>query len=100
MDRLGGEEVGRETSIVWYAGGARFADVHGGGEEFLVLAGSLHDGAADYADGTYVRNPIGTAHPRWAGADGALVFVKLHQFAATDTRRVLIDTRAAGWRPG
>jgi anti-sigma factor ChrR (cupin superfamily) len=100
LDRLGGD-VARETSIVWYAGGARFsADVHGGGEELLVLAGSLHDGAADLADGTYVRNPIGTAHPRWAGTDGALVFVKLHQFAATDTQRVLIDTRAADWRQG
>jgi anti-sigma factor ChrR (cupin superfamily) len=101
LDRLGGEEVARETSIVWYSGVARFsADGNGGGEESLVLAGSLHDGAADYAAGTYVRNPVGTAHPRWAGADGALVFVKLHQFAATDTQRVLVDTRAASWRQG
>jgi anti-sigma factor ChrR (cupin superfamily) len=101
LDRLGGEEGAPETSIVWYAGGARFtADVHRGGEEFLVLAGSLHDGAGDYADGTYVRNPVAAARPRWAGAAGALVFVKLHQFAATDTQRVLVDTRAAGWRQG
>jgi anti-sigma factor ChrR (cupin superfamily) len=101
LDHVGGEEVARETSIVWYAGGARFsADVHRGSEEFLVLAGSIHDGAVDYSEGTYVRNPIGTARPRWAGTDGALVFVKLHQFAATDTQRVLIDTRAAAWHQG
>ena len=100
LDRLG-EESARETSIVRYAAGARFdADAHSGGEEFLVLAGSLHDDANDYPEGTYARNPIGTAHARWTGPDGAVVFVKLHQFAATDTQRVLIDTRAARWRQG
>jgi anti-sigma factor ChrR (cupin superfamily) len=100
LDRLGEERV-RETSIVRYAAGARFgADVHGRGEEFLVLAGSLHDDVGDYPDGAYVRNPIGTAHARWAGLDGAVLFVKLHQFAATDTERVMIDTRAACWRQG
>jgi anti-sigma factor ChrR (cupin superfamily) len=99
LDRLG-EETARETSIARYGAGARFgADVHGG-EEFLVLAGSLHDDASDCPEGTYVRNPIGTAHPRWAGPDGAVVFVKLHQFAATDTQRALIDTRTARWRQG
>jgi anti-sigma factor ChrR (cupin superfamily) len=80
---------------------ARFnADGHGAGEEFFVLAGSLHDDAGDYPDGTYVRNPIGTAHAPWAGPDGAVLFVKLHQFTAADTRRVVIDTHAARWREG
>jgi anti-sigma factor ChrR (cupin superfamily) len=72
----------------------------GEGEEFLVLAGSLHDDAGDYPDGTYVRNPVGTAHSSWAGPDGAVLFVKLRQFAAADTQRVVIDTRAARWRQG
>jgi hypothetical protein len=72
----------------------------GGGEEFLVLAGSFHDDAGDYPDGTYVRNPIGTAHAPWAGPDGAVLFLKLHQFTAADSRRVVIDTRAAHWRQG
>jgi anti-sigma factor ChrR (cupin superfamily) len=100
LDRLG-DEVARETSIVRYAAGARFgADAHSGGQEFLVVAGSLHDDANDYPEGTYARNPIGMAHPRWAGPDGAVVFVTLRQFAATDTQRVLIDTRAARWRQG
>jgi anti-sigma factor ChrR (cupin superfamily) len=100
LDRLG-EESARETSIVRYAARERFgADAHSGGEEFLVLAGSLHDDANDYPEGTYARNPIGTAHARSTGPDGAVVFVKLHQFAATDTQRVLIDTRAARWRQG
>jgi anti-sigma factor ChrR (cupin superfamily) len=100
LDRLG-EEVARETSFVRYAAGARFgADIHSGGEEFLVLAGSLHDDAGDYPADIYVRNPVGTARARWAGPDGAVLFVKLHQFAATDAQRVLIDTRAARWRQG
>jgi anti-sigma factor ChrR (cupin superfamily) len=99
LDRLG-KETARETSIARYGPGARFgADVHGG-EEFLVLAGSFHDDAGDYPDGTYVRNPIGTAHAPWAGPDGAVLFLKLHQFTAADSRRVVIDTRAAHWRQG
>ncbi|HET7499637.1 MAG TPA: cupin domain-containing protein, partial [Kofleriaceae bacterium] len=51
-------------------------------------------------EGTYVRNPIGTSHAPWAGPAGAVLFVKLHQFTATDTERVVIDTRAARWHPG
>jgi anti-sigma factor ChrR (cupin superfamily) len=91
------EEVARETSIVRYAAGAR---THGGGEEFLVLAGSFHDHGGDYPEGTYVRDPIGTARESWAGPDGAMLFVKLHQFTADDTQRVMIDTRSARWHPG
>ncbi len=100
LDRIG-EEVVRETSIVRCAAGARFSThAHGGGEEFLVLAGSFRDDAGDYPDGTYVRNPIGTPHAPWTGSDGALLFVKLNQFTAADTQRVVIDTRAARWRRG
>lgn len=100
LDRIG-DEVARATSIVRYAPDARFSEHrHGGGEEFLVLAGSFHDAAGDYPAGTYVRNPIGSAHAPWAGPEGAVLFVKLHQFAAEDTARVVIDTGAAAWRPG
>lgn len=100
LDRAG-EEVARETAILRYAAGARLsAHAQGGGEVFLVLAGSFHDDAGDYSDGTYVRNPIGTAQAPWAGPDGAVLFVKLHQFTAADTQRVVIDTRARSWRHG
>jgi anti-sigma factor ChrR (cupin superfamily) len=100
LDRIG-EEVARATSIVRYAASARFsAHSHGGGEEFLVLEGSFHDDAGDYTEGAYVRNPIGTSHAPWAGPDGAVLFVKLHQFVATDTRRIVLDTRSATWREG
>src|SRR5436190_23479790 len=100
LDRIG-EEVARATSIVRYARDARFsAHTHGGGEEFLVLAGSFHDASGDFPEGTYVRNPIGTSHAPWAGPDGAVLFVKLHQFAAADTARVVIATRTVPWHPG
>jgi anti-sigma factor ChrR (cupin superfamily) len=98
LDRIG-EGDARETAIVRYAAGARSsAHTHGGGEEFLVLAGSFHDDAGNYPDGAYVRNPIGTAHAPWAGPDGAVLFVKVNQFTAADTQRVVIDTHAARWR--
>jgi anti-sigma factor ChrR (cupin superfamily) len=100
LDRIG-DEVARATSIVRYAADARFsAHTHGGGEEFLVLAGSFHDDSGDYPEGAYVRNPIGTSHAPWAGPGGAVLFVKLHQFTAADAGRVVIDTRTATWRAG
>ena len=91
------DEGGRETSIVRYAAGAR---THGGSVEFLLLSGSVHDQGGDYPEGTYVRNPNGTARESWAGPQGAVLFVKRHQFAANDTQRVVIDTRAEGWHQG
>lgn len=76
-DRIGGE-VARATSLVRYAPNAAFPEqVHGGGEELLVLEGSLHDAEGDYPQGTYARNPIGTAHAPWAGSSGCLLFVNL-----------------------
>jgi anti-sigma factor ChrR (cupin superfamily) len=100
LDRVG-EEVARATTIVRYAPNARFSPhTHGGGEEFLVLAGSFHDDTGDFPEGTYVRNPIGTSHAPWAGPDGAVLFVKLYQFAASDTEHIVIDTRTAPFRQG
>ena len=100
LDRFG-REVFRETSILRCAAGARFnAPAHGGGEEFLVLAGSFQDDAGDYPERTYVRTPIGAARASWAGPDGATLFVKLHAFSAADAERVVIDTRAARWHQG
>jgi anti-sigma factor ChrR (cupin superfamily) len=62
LDRIG-EEVARATTIVRFAPNSAFdAHTHGGGEEYLVLDGVFSDEAGDYPAGTYVRNPIGTAH--------------------------------------
>jgi anti-sigma factor ChrR (cupin superfamily) len=99
LDRVGAE-VARATSIVRYAPGSSFAaHVHGEGEEFLVLEGTFADEHGEYPAGTYVRNPPGTSHAPRSPA-GCILFVKLRQFAVTDTRPVRIDTRKQPWLPG
>jgi anti-sigma factor ChrR (cupin superfamily) len=49
---------------------------HPGGEQYLVLEGSLEDGGRRYGKGTYVRHPPGSVH-RPRSADGCLLFVTL-----------------------
>lgn len=97
LDRIGGE-VARATSLVRYAPNSTFPrHVHGGGEEFLVLEGEFGDEHAVYPAGTYVRNPIGSAHAPRVGKSGCIIFVKLHQFSADDDRQCALDTRQATW---
>lgn len=95
-----GEEVARATSIVRYAPGSQFpSHTHGGGEEFLVLDGVFSDESGDYPAGTYVRNPIGSAHAPHS-AEGCTIFVKLWQMVASDRDHVAIDTTQQPWLPG
>ncbi|MDJ0822463.1 MAG: cupin domain-containing protein [Paracoccaceae bacterium] len=97
LDRIG-DEVARATTIVRFRPNSAFdAHSHGGGEEFLVLEGVFSDEHADYPAGSYVRNPIGTAHTPHIGEDGATILVKLHQFEAEDGAQKVIDTRTAGF---
>ena len=99
LDRVGGE-VARATSIVRYLPGASFSrHVHGGGEEILVLEGVFSDERGDYAAGTYLRNPPGSAHAPFS-RDGCVLFVKLWQFAAQDLEPVCLNTRTEAWRQG
>lgn len=100
LDRIG-EEVARATSLVRYAPNSDFPrHEHGGGEEILVLDGEFADEHGRYPAGSYLRNPIGTAHAPRVGAEGATLFVKLHQFSPADTERKVVDTRRLAWRPG
>ena len=98
LDRLGAERA-RATSLVRYAPASVFpAHGHPGGEEILVLSGTFSDGSGDYGSGWYLRNPPGSAHQP-SSTDGALIFVKLWQMAACDTRTVRVDTRdPSTWR--
>jgi anti-sigma factor ChrR (cupin superfamily) len=99
LDRNGGE-IGRSTSIVRFAAGAKFSQhAHGGGEEILVLEGVLSDEYGSYPAGSYVRNPPGSVHTPFS-RDGCVLFVKLWQFAYGDHATVRIDTRTAQWLPG
>jgi anti-sigma factor ChrR (cupin superfamily) len=103
LDRVG-EEVARATSVVRYAPGCSFpVHQHAAGEEFLVLEGVFQDEHGDYPQGTYVRNPPGTAHASRAD-NGCTILVKLRQFATTDltpVRRTLgaFDERWIGANP-
>lgn len=100
LDRVG-DEVARATSIVRYAPNAVFPEHrHGGGEEILVLEGLFRDETGEFPAGSYIRNPIGTAHAPAAGPEGAIIFVKLHQFDPDDRTSVQVDTRSAPFAPG
>ncbi len=83
LDRIGGE-VARATSLVRFAPGSAFSPhTHDGGEEFLVLDGVFQDEHGDFPAGSYIRNPPTSRHTP-AAAEGALIFVKLHQFDPAD----------------
>jgi anti-sigma factor ChrR (cupin superfamily) len=98
LDRIGAEQA-RATSIVRYAPGSVFPrHAHPDGEEILVLSGSFSDEHDDFPEGWYLRNPPDSSH-RPSSREGALIFVKLRQMAAGETRPVRIDTRdPARWQ--
>lgn len=99
LERDGGE-VARATSIVRYSPGSRFSPhEHGGGEEFLVLEGVFSDEHGDDGPGTYVRNPVGSAHAPFSAA-GCTILVKLRQMDPADQSRVVVDTRRSPFVPG
>jgi anti-sigma factor ChrR (cupin superfamily) len=99
LEREGGE-VARATSVVRYAAGARFdAHTHGGGEEILVLEGTLEDEHGRYGPGTYLHNPVGSRHAPFT-QDGCTLFVKLRHLDPRDSERVVEDPRSAAWRQG
>jgi len=99
LERDGGE-VARATSVVRYEAGARFdAHTHGGGEEILVLEGTLEDELGRYGPGTYLHNPVGSTHAPFT-QDGCTLFVKLRHLDPRDTERVVVDPRSATWRQG
>ncbi len=94
LDRIGGE-VARATTIVRFAPDSYFdSHTHTGGEEFIVLKGVFSDQYGDFPEGSYVRNPIGTAHKPHT-EDGCEIFVKLWQFDSADDRQFSVDMNAA-----
>jgi anti-sigma factor ChrR (cupin superfamily) len=99
LDRVGGE-VARASSIVRYAPNIVFTPhAHDGGEEILVLDGCFSDERGDYPAGTYLRNPPGSQHAPYS-TDGCTLFVKLRQFAQTDSQELRLNTEASDWYPG
>ncbi len=100
LDRIG-DEVARATSLVRYAPDSQFpSHVHGGGEEILVLAGEFRDEHGAYGPGTYLRSAIGSSHAPSVGPEGALIFVKLHQFDREDTAQIRFRPEPQDFKPG
>jgi anti-sigma factor ChrR (cupin superfamily) len=99
LDRVG-DEVARATSVVRYAPNTEFTPhTHDGGEEILVLDGCFSDERGDYSAGMYLRNPPGSHHAPYSN-DGCTLFVKLRQFARTDSQALRINTKTSDWYPG
>jgi anti-sigma factor ChrR (cupin superfamily) len=70
-------ETGRSAVLLRFEPGAAYgAHRHPGGEEYLVLEGSLEDGGSSYGAGTYVRHAAGSVH-RPSSKEGCLLFVSL-----------------------
>ena len=64
-----------------------------------MLRGVFSDEHGDYPEGTYVRNPVGSAHTPRIGPRGCLIFVKLWWMHPEDDERVVVDTHdPARWR--
>jgi hypothetical protein len=98
LDRVG-DEVARATTIVRYAPNSQFSPhTHGGGEEFLVLAGVFQDEHGDYPIGTYVRNPP-TSHHMPGSVSGCIILVKLWQFDPDDRTQVTLNTTQQQYIP-
>jgi len=98
LERIGGE-VALASSIVRYLPGSRFPEhVHDLGEEFLVLEGTFSDEDGHYTEGTYVRNPPGSRHSPFSD-DGCVIFVKLRQMDAAETRSLRVHVSDRDWVP-
>ena len=93
LDRIG-HEVARATSLVRYQPGSRFSEhTHGGGEEFVVLAGTFEDESGIFPTGTYVRNPPTSSHTP-SSTSGCTLFVKLWQFDPHDRTHCQLNMTA------
>lgn len=95
-----GDEVAKATSIVCYQPGSKFqSHIHDGGEEIFVLEGVFSDDLGDYAAGTYIMNPPGSAHAPFSDL-GCTLFVKLRHLGSDQVVREVIDTNSAAWYQG
>ena len=70
-------ETGRSVVLLRFAPGARYGrHKHPGGEDYLVLEGSLEEGGRTWGAGSFVHHPPGSAH-RPSSQEGCLLYVTL-----------------------
>ncbi len=71
------QEQGDSAVLLRFAPGASYgAHRHPGGEEYLVLEGSVEDGEKSYGKGSFVRHAPGSSH-RPSSRHGCLLFLRL-----------------------
>ncbi|RKY19776.1 MAG: hypothetical protein DRQ55_09825 [Planctomycetota bacterium] len=69
--------TGESAVLLRFEPGAVYdAHRHPAGEEYLVLEGSLQDGAGTWGPGSWVRHPPGSTH-RPRSKQGCLIYVRL-----------------------
>jgi len=59
------EKTGNKAVVLEFKPGAKFPgiDYHkSGAEQIYVISGVFNDGKEDHAEGSFIHNPIGTAH--------------------------------------
>ena len=73
------EASGESAVLLQFTPGASYGTHrHPGGEQYLVLDGTLEDGGRSYGRGTYVHHGPGSVH-RPSSREGCLLFVILHR---------------------
>jgi len=78
------DHEGVTTALVrWEPHTVFSAHSHPEGEEILVLAGLFCDEFGSYPKGAWLRNPRGSRHAPFTGAEGALIYVKVGHLGAT-----------------
>lgn len=69
--------TGASAVLLRFEPGAQYGrHRHPGGEDYLVLEGSLEEGGQTWSAGSFVHHPVGSAH-RPSSAAGCLLFVTL-----------------------
>lgn len=98
LERIGGENADRATTLVRYAPGSSFSPhSHDLGEELLVISGTFSDHSGDFSEGMYLRNPPGSEHQP-SSKPGCIILVKLRQFDPDDQQFVRIDCNQGSWQ--
>ena len=73
------QATGRSAVMLRFEPGASYgAHRHPGGEQYLVLEGSLEDGGSTWGPGSYVAHPPGSVH-KPSSREGCLLFVLIAQ---------------------
>lgn len=77
--RMWDDPSGQKASVLEFEPGAKFPfHTHlSGPEQLYVISGTLNDGQQDYNEGSFIHNPVGSAHVPHSKT-GCVVLVLFH----------------------